>query len=205
VKDEKALSAHLNEIIVRDAASQSKRLSLPEKPDAYKIELPADFKPPEGVKYEFKADDPLLAQARTVAHELGIPQEGFSKLLALYAGSQVATAQEVTTARNAEIAKLGPTGPARVDAITTVLKGTLGDAEGAQLVSRMFTASDVQVMEKLVSRLTSQGTFKGTGREPPAAPGKVSDADYAKMTPAQKLDYARSFDQRQFTNSGRAA
>jgi len=28
--------------------------------------------------------------------------------------------------------------------------------------------------------------------------GRVSDEQYARMTPAQKLDYARQFDQRQF-------
>jgi hypothetical protein len=196
----------LNEIIVRDAANQSKRLSLPEKADAYRVELPADFKAPEGVKYEFKADDPLLAQARNIAHELGIPQEGFSKLLGLYAGAQVASQQEVTTARNAEIAKLGATGPARVDAVATVFKGLLGDSDGQLLASRMFTARDVEVMEKLVSRITSQGSasFKGTGREAPQPAGRVSDEQYRAMTPAQRLDYARSFDQKQFTN-GRAA
>jgi hypothetical protein len=200
------LVAKFNEYAVRVAADESRKLSLPSAPEAYKTELPADFKAPEGVKYEFKADDPLLAQARTIAHELGIPQEGFSKLLGLYAGSQVASAQEVTTARNAEIAKLGATGPARVDAVTTVFKGLLGDADGTLIASRMFTARDVEVMEKLVSRITSQGSasFKGTGREAPTPQGRVTDEQYKAMSPAQRLDYARKFDQSQFTN-GRAA
>ena len=65
----------------RIAAEDSRKLTLPQTADAYKVELPADFKPPEGVKFAFQADDPLLSQARSVAHELGIPQEGFSKLL----------------------------------------------------------------------------------------------------------------------------
>jgi hypothetical protein len=74
------------------ATEDSKRLTLPQKPDDYKIELPADFKPPEGVTFEFKADDPLMAQARTFAHQAGISQEGFSKLLSLHAASQVESA-----------------------------------------------------------------------------------------------------------------
>jgi hypothetical protein len=32
----------------------------------------------------------------------------------------------------------------------------------------------------------------------PQAPRKVSDAEYERMTPAQRWDYARSFDQNQF-------
>lgn len=198
VKDEAALSAHFNQIIARDAAAQSQALSRPQTPDAYKVELPADFTPPQGVEFKFNDADPLLAQARTLAHELGIPQEGFSKLLGLYAGTQVSSQQEVLTAHNAEVAKLGPTGPARVDAVTTVFKAVLGEAEGKQLASRLFTAADVQIAEKLVAKLTGQGTFKGTGREPPPAAGKASQEEYDRMTPGQRWDYARSHDQKQF-------
>jgi hypothetical protein len=198
VRDEAALSAHFNEIIARDAAAQSQALSRPQTPDAYKIELPADFTPPPGVEFKFDAADPLLAQARSVAHENGLSQEGFSKLLGLYAGTQVASAQAVKTAHDAEVAKLGPTGPARVDAVTTVFKAVLGEAEGKQLASRLFTAADVQIAEKLVAKLTGQGTFKQGGREPPQPAGKVSQEEYDRMTPAQRWDYARSHDQRQF-------
>jgi hypothetical protein len=191
VKDDKAVSAYFNEIITRDAAEASRRLTLPQNADAYKIELPGDFKPPEGVKFEFKTDDPLLAQARTLAHQSGLSQENFSKLLGLYAGAQVSDAQSVSTARNAEIAKLGATGPARVDAVTTVFKGVLGDADGALLASRMFTARDVEVMEKLVSRLTTQGgaSFNASHREADAG-AKLSDADYDKLTYTEKKEYA---------------
>jgi hypothetical protein len=201
VKDESALSAHFNEIIARDAAEQSRKLALPQAADAYKVELPTTFVPPEGIKYEFKADDPMLAQAKSLAHKLGIPQEGFSELLGLYAGAQVATAQQVTVARNAEIAKLGAAGPARVDAVTTVFKAVLGEAEGAQLASRMFTAADVQIAEKLVAKLTQTGSFKGSGREPPQQQGKVSEEQWKGMSHAQRLDYNRQFDQSQFQKS----
>lgn len=198
VRDEAALTAHFNQIIARDAAAQSQALSRPQTPDAYKVELPADFTPPPGVDFKFDTADPLLAQARTLAHELGIPQEGFSKLLGLYAGTQVQSAQAVKTAHDAEVAKLGPTGPARVDAVTTVFKAVLGEADGKQFASRMFTASDVQIAEKLVARLTGQGTFKTNGREPPQAPGKVSQEEYDRMSPAQRWDYMRSHNQQQF-------
>lgn len=197
ITDDKALSEHFNQIIARDAAEQSRKLSLPEKPDAYKVELPADFKPPEGVEFKFNDADPLLAQARTMAHEMGISQEGFSKLLGLYAGSQIASQQAIANARNAEIAKLGTTGPARITALDTFFKAQLGEAEGRQFMSRVLTASDVAIAEKLVAKITNQGVgnFRGTGREAPEAPGRKSAEEIAKMSPAQRLDYSRSFDQ----------
>jgi hypothetical protein len=193
VKDEAALTAHFNQIIARDAAAQSQALSRPQTPDAYKVELPGDFKAPEGLDFKFNDADPLLAQARTLAHESGMSQEGFSKFLGLYAATQVASKQEVLNAHNAEVAKLGPNGPARVTAVTTVLKGVLGETEGKQLASRLFTASDVQIAEKLVAKLTGAGVFQANGRMPPeGSPGKVTEAQYAAMTPAQKWDYMRS-------------
>jgi hypothetical protein len=143
-----------------------------------------------------------MAQARTLAHQIGISQENFSKLLALYGGAQVATQQQITAARNAEVAKLGPAGPARIDALGTFFNAYLGETAGKQLLSRAFTASDVQILEGLVSKITSGGAaaFRGTGREPPGQPGKVSDEQFARMTAAERLDYARRFPQEQFTN-----
>ena len=203
----KEFGEHYNAMAARIAAEDSRKLTLPQTADAYKVELPADFKPPEGVKFAFQADDPLLSQARTVAHELGIPQEGFSKLLGLYAGAQVATQQQITVARNAEIAKLGTTGPARIDALTTFFKAYVGESEGNQLMARMFTAGDVQIAEKMVAKITAQGGagFRQTGREPPQPQGRVTDEEFKRMSAAERLDYTRKFDQRQFQNNGRAA
>lgn len=173
-----------------------KRLTLPADPDAYKVELPADFKPPEGIDFKFKEGDPLLGQARTLAHSMGISQDNFSKLLGLYAGAQVATQQQIKTAQNAEIAKLGPTGPARVTAATTFLKAVLGDAGGAQMASRMFTASDVENVEKLITRFSTQGvaSFRQTGRDVDMV-GRADPAAVEKMTYSEKKAYAAKFPQ----------
>lgn len=196
VKDDKAFAAHLNEIISRDAAETIRRNALPQTPDAYKIELPKEFTPPAGIEFKFNDGDPLLAQARAMAHEMGIGQEGFSKLLGLYAGSQISTNQAVQTARNAEIAKLGATGPARIDALTTFFGAQLGEAEGKQFMSRILTASDVGIAEKLVAKIAqSGGGFTTRGREAPQHEGIIPNEQYAKLSAAEKLDYSRKFDQ----------
>lgn len=189
----KEFGEHFNQLTARVAADDVAKLSRPQAPDAYEVKLPADFRPPEGVEFKFRDGDPLLAQAKTMAHEMGISQEHFSKLLGLYAGAQVADQQQMTTARNAEIAKLGTTGPARVTAVNTWL-----DAMGVPgLKGRMWTAADVHAFEGLITKFTSQGgaSFRATGREPPPPAGRLAPDQVAKLSPAAKLDYNRQFDQ----------
>ena len=194
-------AAKFNEMSAAIAAEQVKALSRPQNADAYKVELPKEFAPPQGVEFKLDEANPLFAQAKAVALKYGLPQEGFSEFLGLVAGNQVASEQQITTARNAEIAKLGTTGPARIDALSTFYKATLGDADGQRLMSRLFTADDVKMAESLVSKLTNSGaSFRsGTGREPPAQPGKVTEDQWKTMSPGERLDYSRSWGQ------GRAA
>ena len=147
------LRKDFDELRTFKAAEDSKRLTLPQTPEAYKVELPADFKAPEGVKFEFKQDDPLLAQAKSWAHKRGLSQETFQEGLALFAGAQVATQQEITNARNAEIAKLGTTGPARVTAINTWLEAMgVGGLQG-----RVLLANDVTAFESLITKFSRSG------------------------------------------------
>ena len=174
-----------------------RRSTLPPSPNDYKAELPADFKTPDGITYSFNTEDPLLAQARSVAHEAGISQEQFSKLLGIYAGGQVSSQQQIQTARNAEIQKLGAAGPSRIDALTTFFRSYLGEPAGNRRMQRIFTAQDVQDAEMEVSKITSQGgaAFRGNGREPPQPAGRLSSEQIAKLSPAERLNYSRQWDQ----------
>jgi hypothetical protein len=195
--DPTAFRASYDELAAFKASQDVRRSTLPPSPNDYKAELPADFKVPDGVTFSFNAADPLLAQAQAVAHEAGLSQAQFSKLLAIYAGGQVSSAQQIQTARNAEVAKLGATGPSRIDALTTFFRAYLGDADGNAVMARAFTAADVQRLEKLVGRITAQGgaQFRGSGREPPQQPGRLTDEQIRILTPAQRLDYSRQWDQ----------
>ena len=199
--DAPAFRASYDELAAYKAGLEVKRSTLPVKPDDYKAELPGDFKVPDGITYQFNGNDPLLAQARSVMHDIDqgkiSGQEAFSKLLALYAGGQVSSQQQIQTARNAEIQKLGTTGPARVDALTTFFRAYLGEAAGNRRIARLFTAQDVMDAEMEVSKITSQGgaAYRGNGREPPQPAGRLSREQIDKLTQAQKLDYSRQFDQ----------
>jgi len=195
--DGPAFRASYDELAAFKAADSVRRSTLPPSPNDYKAELPADFKVPDGVTFQFNAADPLLAQAQAVAHQAGLSQEQFSQLLGIYAGGQVSSQQQIQTARNAEIAKLGAAGPARVDALTTFFRAYLGEADGNAVMARAFTAADVQRLEKMVSKITGQGgaQFRANGREPPQPAGRLSREQIERLTPAQRLDYARQWDQ----------
>jgi hypothetical protein len=202
--DLEAFGKHWTEKVAPDltqlAAERVLRNSLPAKPEDYKTALSPAFKPPEGVEFKIDEADPLWAQAKTWAHANGLSQEAFAQAIDLVAGRDVATAAKVQTARNAEIAKLGPTGPARVDAIETFYKGFLGsEAEAKAEMSRIFTAADVQRHEKKIAKWATQGaaSFSQSHRVPGDG-SKVDEATWAKMSPAERWDYARSHDQSQF-------
>jgi hypothetical protein len=66
----------------------------------------------------------------------------------------------------------------------------------------MYGAKIVEGFETIISKFTNQGhgSFTQAGRVPQSAPGRVSEAEYAAMSPAQRWDYAKSFDQKQFQN-----
>lgn len=176
------------------AARDVVRTALP-SPDAYRAVLPADFTPPPGLAFKLNENDPLMAQARTAAHEMGLSQEQFSKLLGIYAGAQVGNDALVKAGRDAEIAKLGAMGPARVTAVIAGLKGIYGAEQGARMARRIFTANDVEDWERVISSRVSQGSgsFRASGREPPEVEGRVDEATYDAMSYGQKKEYAEKF------------
>jgi|SRR5271166_1260333 len=187
----KEFADHLNQLQTRIAAEDSRKLALPQTAEAYKVALPADFKPPAGVEAKIDETNPLWPQAKAWALKHGLSQDAFNEAIGLVMGDRIGSESQLKTARDAEVAKLGVTGPARIDALARFFGSYLGEAEGKAVMARIFTASDVSVMEKLVGKVTGGASFTSSGREP-TAPGRATDAEFRAMSNAQKLDYARS-------------
>jgi hypothetical protein len=174
------------------AAEDVKALSRPQKADDYKLELPADFKPPAGVEFKLDATNPAMGQLKQVAHKHGLTQDAVNELIGVYAGNVVGTEAAIASARQAEITKLGPTAPARVDAVTQWLAGIdssadKGDAKA--LAGMLVTARHVEAFERIINRLTSQGSasFSQSHRVPPddkAIPG-FADMSFEQRRHAQ--------------------
>jgi len=147
------LGKKFNEMATWKAAEDVRRGALPQTPDAYKVELPTDFKPPAGVDFKLDQANPAFAQLKAVAHKHGLTQDAVNELIGVYAGDAVGGEARVATARAAEVAKLGPTGPARVDAVQRFM-----DVSGlGVLKTTLVTAAQVEAMEAHITKLTTQG------------------------------------------------
>lgn len=198
VKD--TFGQHLSDLTAFKAAEDVRRNALPQKPEDYKYELPKDFQAPQGLEFKFNESDPNLQAARAVAKELGISQDGFSKLLGLYAGTKVNETQAIKGAYDAEVAKLGSAGPARVSAVTQFLNGILGEDGARPLVGTkdrpgvLWTADIVKSFETLITKLASGhgSTFSHAHRD--GGKTEVDDATYNSWSHAERMNYARTGD-----------
>jgi hypothetical protein len=143
----------LGTLMQRQAAEDVRKGSLPATPEAYRAELPADFKPPAGVEFKFDPANPALGQLKNVAHKHGLTQDAVNELIGVYAGNEVGTEAAIAAARTAEQTKLGPAAPARIDGLMRWMDGSgLG-----VLKSTVTTAAQVEAWESHITKLTSQG------------------------------------------------
>lgn len=161
--DLERLAKDFGELRTFKAQEDIRRQGIPEKPDAYKVELPTTFKAPEGVEVEIKPDDPLIPKVREFAHKAGFDQGQFSEALGLIAEMRAAEAAQNIENYKAEVQKLGTKGPQRIDAIKTWIRGATGKKEPL-LEHVLFKAELVEELENIVRR-ASAGGFKQTGRE----------------------------------------
>lgn len=176
--------------IERDAAfvqNAERMKGVPEKPEAYKLELPADFKVPQGTKVEFDPKHPVVAKTLEFVHKLGIPQSELSNLLALQTEWQIATrdrfSQEHEQMMAAEDAKLGEGGKARRAAIETYAKAhSFTEDETAEIRLLLSTEAGVRALEKFMAA-GNGSSIPGhpEHRPPPAAPTRIEDRLYPNL------------------------
>jgi hypothetical protein len=111
VGDVELTADDLKGLMERRGLEESRRATMPEKPENYSLDLPADFKLPDGVQWQWNLADsvltPLIGQAKEWAFANGIGQEGFSKMMSLFAASQVHEQQLISRVAAAEVEKLG--------------------------------------------------------------------------------------------------
>jgi hypothetical protein len=194
--------AELGAMMDRQAQEDLRRATVPASPEAYEAKLPADFKAPGGIEYKFDPADPSLTAARNWAHSKGLSQDDFSQLLSLHA-AHVAGQEAVLQERaRQEIAKAGVNAPQRVDAIGKWIRSEVGDADARPILASLCTDAHLRFYERLCNKVTSQGTapFSQQHRDRPDDRGKVDDAQWDAMSSADRLNYTRQFDQKQFTN-----
>lgn len=177
---------HVNDLSAFKAEADVRKQAVPASPDKYEVKLPEGFKPPEGMQFEFKTDDPAMIEARKAAHEMGLDQAGFSRLLGVYAANKLGELQATTTAREAEMTKLGTTGSARIDAVETWLKAKVGDRANVMIATlKQFPiAANVEALEGIIRAFSAQGgtNFTQGGRETETQAGKIPGYETMSFT-----------------------
>lgn len=153
--------------------------AIPEKPEGYKLELPKElpFKLPEGAKVTIDEKDTRVPLARAVAKELGLSQDGFSRLLALSAQIDFEDQQAAMAALTAEQAKLGEKFPARKQAVEAFLNSALTKDEFTALLPIVGNAAAFEAIEKLIAKATATGIPAGGQPPSPPKPAEVPMQD----------------------------
>jgi len=184
------LRKHLDELATFKAAEDSRRAALPQTPEAYEIKLPETFKAPEGIDVRIDPNDPMLKTARELAHAKGWSQSDFSEALGVVATMKASEAATYETLKAKNLEALGPKGPERIDAVTRWLNANGSEAEVKPIIATLATAAHVTFFEKMISKLSSQGSanFRQTGRD--VDTGKVTPEQWDKMSYSEKKEYA---------------
>lgn len=183
------LRSKFDEMATRIAADDSRKVSLPQTPEAYAIALPEGFTPPADVQFAFDVNDPVLKSARDVAHKQGMSQGDFSNMLGVYAQAKIDEQVAYDAAKTENLKALGANGPQRIDAVTRWLGANFDDATVKPVLATLATTQHVTMFEKIIAKLTSQGVsnFTGSHRETPDS--KPSNDEFSSWSYGEQREY----------------
>ncbi len=178
----------VNDALRAKAEADIRRSGLPATAADYKVELPASFQAPEGIKFEFDPNSAELQNFRKLAHARGLDQTTFSEALGIYAANRIGEQQTLAVARNAEMQKLGSAANNRIQAVEVWLKSQVG-ARADLIVAQMKNfpvAGMVEMFEQLARNASNQGgvDFTQSARQQQENTGKIEG--YENMSYAQK-------------------
>jgi hypothetical protein len=163
-------------------------------PTKYEARLPPDFVlPPGAPRVQFDEANPALAQARQIAHAEGMSQQGFEKLLGVFASTQIPGQMQQQTQlarlREANMAQLGVTANLRVDAVATWLQARVGGVEGKAMADtlRQYPAAQfVKGYETLIKQISNSQRAAELRRENESANADTRIPGYDKMSYVQR-------------------
>jgi len=141
---------------------------VPENIDGYEVTLP-DGVVPEGLDFKLDAEDPMLAEFKTWAHENGIKGEIFQGLLGFYAKSQIGMMPDIA----GETAKLGENGQARIERVDLWAGKNLSESTYNTMMKYTDNADMIVALEEVMK--------KSSGDMAPA-PGDGDDGGHQPLS-----------------------
>jgi hypothetical protein len=182
----------LGELQAFKAAQDGKLASVPEKPDGYEVKLPADFKLDGDVEVQIDPNHPMVALGREVAHALKLDQPAFETLVAMHTKHEMAQQQAIAGLVEKQMEALGPKAADRTAAVKNFLTAKYGERATALLGTQLQLKEGVELLERIMRDASSGGMpgYSQTGRTGLAA-SAISEEDYGRMSPAERLVAAR--------------
>lgn len=148
---------------------------------------------PEGAaNLRIDPENPMFAAARKFALENRLPVEKFHDLVKQHALGVVQAMEGFRAQIKGEIAEsikaLGTNGPAREKAVVDALKAKFGDkAPGMNELDGDY----IEIFETLIEAAQKSNVVTFNNKRERETE-KISDEDYEKMSPRERLEYARS-------------
>jgi len=165
-------------------------------PEEYEVKLSEEMS--ERINLEDFKDDPLMADFKEVAKEMGLNNDGFNAFSELYFKSQLATEEAMETVRDEEKKSLGPQAERRIANIQDWAGFNLDAETKEQLESALTSASAVQAFEAIIAKTRNAPQLTDTA---PAA--SMSSADAAKMLNAVDENGNPMMHQKEYANKVR--
>lgn len=193
----------LNSLTAFKAEHDANMAQVPADATGYKVELPHEFKLPEGFNLPegqelsglIDENDPRMAEARDFALANKMSQSQFSELIALGVNLDIAEQGRIKEAVTAQKDLLGPKAVDRINAVKTWVSAKLPADQAETLTGMMFTAKSIEAFEALM-RLNRGAVPGNPGAGRDSGKQEISDEDYDKMSPAERINYARQHSKR---------
>jgi hypothetical protein len=162
------------------------------------------LKLPEGVEFRIDAADPIFPDFQVLAKKVGLSQDEFAAFVGLFAAKTAASEAAFRAEMKAQLDKLGANATMRVTPLQNFFRGHVGDDLAKAVIGDLFSAKQVEAIEKIANKMVSQGAaqFSQAHREPRGAE-RMTDEQWGKMSAGERWDYARGHDQRQFQTESR--
>lgn len=181
------LIAKYGEATGKLAEFDAAKAELPATADDYKLDLPADFKAPEGMDLHLDADSEEVKGFRAVAKDMGLSQGQFTQLLGLEARMRVQMAEDTKTSTTefvtAQKKELGANADARIEAARNWLASKIGADDAAHIFTALPFAKQIVALEKLQAAASTDPQMQGSGTAPPAKPLGLADQLYGAYPP----------------------
>lgn len=143
-------------------------------PEAYELALPEEI----SEKVSINAEDPLFQSFAATAKELNMSQDGFNKIVGVYA-EKMAEQQKVNLEK--ELSELGEDAPQRIKTLTQWAMNNFDKSEFQTIAQIATSASAIKLLEKMRSKMTSTRIPENVDKENIAVPYEVRKSQLQQM------------------------